>query len=89
MGNFTVNISTALKCCVVLILRFETFFPQGIFKPRILIYRSEDYRFNIQNILFSVTMQLFSDPCCALKYYPEIEACVKVKQGFQFGPMEK
>jgi hypothetical protein len=24
--------------------------------------------------------ELFMDPCCALKYYPEIEQCTKVKR---------
>ena len=28
-------------------------------------------------------MSMFSEPCCALKYYPEIEICVKEQKGEQ------
>ena len=41
-----------------------------------------DKIFNICNIVIDIQCQpkanLFLDPCCALKYYPEVEACEKV-----------
>ena len=30
-------------------------------------------------ILTTTLMIIISDPCCALKFYPEVEACVKVR----------
>ena len=33
----------------------------------------------IMMIRMMLILVIFSDPCCALKFYPEVEACVKVR----------
>jgi hypothetical protein len=41
-----------------------------------------------KNVL-AYCLHLFSEPCCALKYYPEIEICVKEQKGEQVLPYSK